>query len=274
MNPQATRIIKYILERIMERELEVIARPDCIVELSQDVTSPNHEVVLRCTEDINFSINTRTLLGLVEMSAGRRSGEKAIGKRLSSMEFYLASDIATCIWQELSIQQVTRDLVGLNIGITGCAGYMRFSRPIPTPKIISAKEARDESRAYRRAVNPLTELRNFFDSLSYSHKTAQICHNLLALPDLIVGDMLKGETPAVAALILGFLDRARIHSVLQDLDPERRQEILELFADKAATQPTELMLTALAFYTYPPVSTAQGERADGGQEKKHLAAVQ
>ncbi len=70
MNHKAINIIGYMLEQIMEQEIEVAPLNLTSIDVSQDPSSPNHELILRVTKELNLSINAGTLLGLIQLSAG------------------------------------------------------------------------------------------------------------------------------------------------------------------------------------------------------------
>lgn len=271
MNPKAIRIISYMLERFLERQIEVVALPPERIKVSKDKMSLQHEVHLRVTKDLNLAISSGTLLGLVQKSTGLASGVVKKGKPISPTEFFMGSTIIGGIWQELVKENSLEDLTGLRVGIEGLDGHIR----ICADAMVRAEACeKQEPKSMRREINSLPEIRHFFESLSRSHKIAQLCQNLQRFPEPVIRDMIKSELPAVGALLLRFIDEQRKDDVIKGLEAEMKSEIQRITESGEISTSTELMLATLGFLTYAPLTVqSPGDHSGAEHEQKHLAKV-
>ena len=193
------------------------------------------------------------------------------GKLISPTDFFIGSTILGGIWHELTNEKYLEHLMELRVGISGLAGHLR----ICLDSTVRAQNSdHQDPKSVRREINNLPEIRHFFESLSRSHKMAQICQNLQKFPIPILTDMLKVELPAVGALLLRFLEEKRRDDVIKNLDGERQKEILEHLKINESSKATELMLATLGFLTYAPLAVqSPHEHTADDVEQKHLAKV-
>jgi hypothetical protein len=265
MNPPIMGSYLTIIERISEffdhlisEKVAQLNKIEIPIISTTDIENPNYEFHLSTSHGLTIYVTKSMITDITQSLCGAEIIFAVPEKEISAIEKSVASQLLSDLAEALRHHLAPIQIFNATFGLSHSKGHFRIVQTSPRALLAVSCPPRLETSPQIQLEGPIEHLESLAGRLSLSQKIVQLSHNLNSLSDQTFCNLLRLETPAVAAIMFMHSSDLRQKNILELLPESLHLPITSALRDVKKYRQSPLVLTAMVIHTTPPLFDVEG----------------